>query len=177
MANNDKLLAFMRRYTASVGGMSTPGYAPQRDITNLGAIAMEECAEDIFTDTPPKFVADWMSKFKISREELEDAYRKFLKMHRIVGPSRYPTVAEGARDSGYDAVPIEVKALIDAVFGRAMMAAYWYGIRDVTILGEEPPHWTQYNRLETLFKELLNAAEGDETLCGEKLKEELFDGK
>lgn len=177
MANLDKIMAFMRRYTASVGGTSAPGYAPQRDITNLGAIAMEEGLEDIMAQEPPKFITDWMSAFGISREALIDAYLKFLKMQRIVGPSRYPTVADGARDSGYGDVPLEVKALVDAIFGRAMLAAYWYGIRDVTVLGEEPPTWTQYNRIENLFKELFNAMEGDESPRGKKLKEELFDGE
>lgn len=170
MANNEALLSFLKKYHSTVGGNGLPWYGPQRDLTNLGVIVIEEMYEDLIRDDHPKLVKDWMEAFSVSKEEALEGYAAFLRMAKcMLGETRQETVAEAAQASGYDEVPMKVKGLIDSLFGRAMMAAYWYTVRDVTdSVTKEMPPWINYHKLDNLFQEAMNSLEGDESKRGRK---------
>ena len=112
-----------------------------------------------------------MKEFPVSEEELREGWKAFLEMSRcMIGDSREETVAEAAKASGYDKVPLRVKGLIDSLFGRAAMAAFWYAVRDVTdSQTKQMPAWINYHTLENMFQEAVNSLDGDESRKGERL--------
>jgi|GEM_PF-6005957 len=175
MANNKELLDFLQKYHASIGFGKMPNYAPQHDLKNLGVICIEEMYEDLSAEEYDEFVRQWVKTFGLEREDMLDGYRRFIQMNKcIIGESKTDTVAQAAEVSGYAEVPMEIKALIDALFGRACLAAYWYAVRDVTVEGKTPA-FINYHKLENLFKETLNAIEGIESKKGNKLRKEMED--
>ncbi|MBQ9692938.1 MAG: hypothetical protein IJV70_07260 [Clostridia bacterium] len=175
MADNKELLDFLQKYHASIGFGKMPNYAPQHDLKNLGVICIEEMYEDLTAEEYSEFVRKWVETFGLEPLDMLDAYKKFLQMNRcIIGAGKMDTIAQAAEASGYAAVPLETKALIDALFGRACLAAYWYAVRDVTVEGQTPA-FINYHKLENLFKEALNAIEGIESKKGNKLRKEQED--
>lgn len=153
MANNNELMRFVQQAHMSIGGGNAAFYTPHYDLTNLGIIAMEEMWEDLVAEEPAPMIRDAMEKFNISKEELVKTYNLFIEANeRITGPYRSETVDTAFREVGYFDTRMEVRMLIDALWGRALLGAFWYTVRDKIIPGEKIQKFIQYDKLESLFK-------------------------
>ncbi len=162
MANNNELIQFMSKAHMSMGGgsMGMPAYTPQYEISYLGIIGMEEMWEDLVN--PPDFVKEFMDRFNITREELVDTYNKYIEANkRITGENKSETVLKSLQESGFMDSRLEVRLVIDALFGRAMLGAFWYGVRDKIVEGVKPNKFVGYDKLESMMKRSVYLEEGE----------------
>lgn len=162
MANNEELLNFLKQAHMSMGGgaMGMPAYTPQYEIAYLGVIAMEEIWEDLVD--PPEYVKELMEEYQIDRAELLDAYNKYIEANkRITGDHKSKTIEEALEGTGYLETRLEARLVIDSLFGRAMLGAFWYGVRDKVIEGSRPNRFIGYDKLENLLKRSVRLEDGE----------------
>lgn len=171
MANNEKLLTFLKEKTENVSlGDGTPVYAPQRDVVTLFMLAVTEAWEDL--DMEPKSRYTLLAeKWGFDKNRLLETYNRYIDMLNTFHFDQAATIDEAAVLSGFADTDPRLTMLIEAMVGRYMAAAWFYGVKDITIQGETPPPFAGYEDLQTLFQEVRLELDGIETEKAASIKE------
>lgn len=153
MADNKRLLAFLSKYHTMMIPTGLPPYEPHHATPYVFMPAVDEIYEDLNADPVPEAITEACGSLGTTVESLKDTFRKWMDANtRICGASKDNTIADGMQRSGYLDCPYVDRIIVEALFGRAMLAAVWYTLRDITEEGGVPDRWTFYNELGTLLK-------------------------
>ena len=172
MANNEQLLEYLKEKTENVSlGKGTPVYSPQRDIVSLFMLAVTEVWEDLDKEPKSKYT-QLAEKWGFSQNRLLETYNCYIEMLNTFHFDQAATIDEAAVLSGFADCDPRLTMLVEAAVGRYMAAAWFYGIKDITIQGETPPPFAGYEDLQTLFQEVRIGLDGVETKKAASIKEE-----
>ena len=153
MADNKRLLAFLSKYHTMMIPTGLPPYEPHHAVPYVFMPAVDELYEDLNADPVPAAIAEACGSLGTTVDSVKDTFRKWMDANtRICGENKDFTVEDGMQRSGYKDCPFVDRLIVEAMFGRAMLAAVWYTLRDITIEGEAPDKWTFYNELGNLLK-------------------------
>lgn len=152
-------------------GEGTPAYAPQRDILALFPVAVNQLWLDIDEDTWNKRYSSLMKKWKLEKNQVLHAFNLYVDTMTHFQQGVAATFDEAADLTGFSELNPRLVLLIEAMIGRYVAAAYFYGLKDVTIQGEDPPPFAGYDTFHKLLEEIKDGLDGVESEYARQLKE------
>lgn len=152
-------------------GEGTPAYAPQRDITTLFPLVVNQLWLDITLNSWNKRYSSLLKKWKFSINQLLDAYNLYVDTLTHFQMGVAATFDEAAKLTGFSELNPRLVLLIEAMVGRYAASAWFYGIKDISIHGEDPPPFSGYDTFMKLLEEIKEGLDGVETEYAKQHKE------
>lgn len=116
-------------------------YSPQRDLAYCYAPAMKEAMRSLDAANWTVEIRALIQALGVTEQAISIAVEALTNAHvAFITDSSVRHADDALRSAGWYNQPVEVRYLIYGRLGEVMLGGFFLAIRDVRVLGEEPPH-------------------------------------
>lgn len=139
-------------------GSSGPLYHPERDFAYITPTLMRQAIDNMSAPPNPE-IEEWKKQNNITETDIIAAAEALAAAQRDFVSAADPvsSLHQALHRRYYFALPLPVRLLLQATIGEVMIGAWFRGVREVSIKGEESPVQNEMCRFSAAVREFAAA--------------------
>ena len=113
-----------------------PMYSPQRDLAHIGPALLQAAISQLARENRDPLLQAEMDELGIDEATLGEAVVKFTEAYQFYLTPGVKHPNDAYQRTGFDALPTKIRTFIYAAMGRVSIGAWFWCIRDATLVGD-----------------------------------------
>jgi len=136
-------------------GEQGPMYAPQRDLAHIGPSIIQTAVSAFDEERQTPELKQTLASLQLTTQDICEAVAKFVEAQRLfVYAPQVRNINDAFAETGWDAVRPELRVLIYNQLGVVLTGAWFWCVREVTIVGEATPAAQQVAAMLSVGREI-----------------------
>jgi hypothetical protein len=129
-------------------------YSPQRDLAHIGPALLKAAVSQVTTVPRDPLLQAEMDELGITEAALGEAVTKFADayQHYLNPTVKHPNHA--FEHTGFDKLPVGIRNFLYSAMGRVSIGAWFWCIRDATLIGDTMPPAEELAQLISMGREI-----------------------